>query len=69
MNVHFEALTEQIPLRALLEEHGWWVEEDGDYLTASHPDVADQPAARNRLHQMGLLTSSRVRIEFGRSLN
>ncbi len=70
MDVHFEVLAKTISLRAMLEESGWRVEQDGaDSYTASHPDVEDQPAARNRLQKMGLLTSNQVRIEFRPSVN
>jgi hypothetical protein len=70
MDVHFEVLAKGHSPQALLEENGWRVAEDGaDHFTASHPDVEDQPVARNRLQKMGLLTSVRLRIEFGPSVN
>lgn len=50
----------------MLERDGWAIESDGDAFFANNPDVADEPAARNRLDRLGLLTSARVRIEFER---
>ena len=68
MDVYFEVLAKEFPLRAVLEEAGWEVEDDGaDHFTASHRDVEDESAARERLEKLGLLTSVQVRIEFGPS--
>ena len=69
MDVRFEVLAKGYPLRSLLEQNGWRVEEDRANCLpiASHPAVGDQTAGRSRLHKMGLLTSSRLRIEFGPS--
>jgi hypothetical protein len=66
MDIHFETWGTQ-DLRPLLRRHGWMLDEGvpGDF-HASHAEARDQPAARARLEQLGLLTSSRVRIEFGR---
>ncbi len=70
MIVRFEVLAKGLRLRTLLEQNGWLVEEEGaERLVASHPEVDDQPAARSRLHKMDLLTSSRLRVEFGLSKN
>jgi hypothetical protein len=53
-------------LQALLAARGWRF---GEGVTtrfiASHPDVKDQSTARARLDQLGILTSRRLRIEFG----
>jgi hypothetical protein len=66
MDVHFEAVKGPAGLRALLEANGWRLDEgEGDHFTARHPDVMDQPTARQKLNRMGLLTSARLRIEFG----
>jgi len=36
----------------------------GDTLSARHPQAPDERAARRRLHGLGLLTSTALRIEF-----
>ncbi len=48
-----------------LEHDGWKLEAITlDSLSACHPDVRDEPNARRRLQELGLLTSATVRIEF-----
>jgi hypothetical protein len=70
MDVHVEVVGRAGDLRALLEENGWGLKEGvPNHFTATHPDVSDQPMARSRLHKIGLLTSGRLRIEFGPSAN
>jgi hypothetical protein len=50
--------------------HGWRLETaGGPDFSAWHPEVRDQAAARDRLNDLGLLTSSAVRIEFGPHAN
>jgi len=50
-----------------LRADGWRLErESDDEVTAHHPLVRDEPAARIRLQELGLLTSASLRIEFGR---
>ena len=52
-------------VRETLSNAGWKLDaEDGASLCASHAEVADEPAARSRLQQLGLLTSASLRIEF-----
>ena len=48
-----------------LESAGWHLDQatEGGFL-ASHSEIDSVPDARQRLQQMGLLTSSQVRIEF-----
>jgi hypothetical protein len=66
MDVHFEAVKGPAGLRALLEANGWRLDDGEDnHFTAHHPDVTDQPTARQKLNRMGLLTSAQLRIEFG----
>jgi hypothetical protein len=68
MNVHFRLVRGISQLREWLIDEGWRLAVDGPtLLTASHPEVRDQRAARTRLLEMGLLTSSRLRIEFVQS--
>jgi hypothetical protein len=66
MMIRVECLSWTAGLRDLLRAGGWRLEGPaGDAFYASHPEVGDQPAARSRLHCLGLLTSPRLRIEFG----
>jgi hypothetical protein len=66
MVVHIRVLARSPEVREMLCESGWDVDEEGtDGLVATHPQVEDQPAARARLWRLGLLTSPRLRIEFG----
>jgi hypothetical protein len=66
MNVYIELLRGGSDVRALLREHGWRLDEQGaDRLLAKHAEVRNQEVARDRLQQAGLLTSPKVRIEFG----
>ena len=65
MVVYIRVLKWSPEVRELLFENRWDVEELGNgILAASHPLVVDQTEARIRLWRLGLLTSSRVRIDF-----
>ncbi len=65
MNVHFEVVHRSLNLQRLLRHDGWVIRQKvGDALSASHPEVLDQAAARYRLQHLGILTSPAVRIEF-----
>ena len=67
MNIHFDLLQSSRDLRETLARDGWQLLAEGnDELDASHPEVRDETAARNRLHHLGLLTAGSVRIEFRR---
>jgi hypothetical protein len=69
MDVYIELLRGGIDVRALLRDDGWRLLEKGtDLLTAQHPQVSDQEDARDRLLQVGLLTSGEVRIAFGQPI-
>jgi hypothetical protein len=66
MDLYIELLRDGSEVRALLREQGWRLDEQGaDRLLAIHAEVNDQEVARDRLQQAGLLTSAKVRIEFG----
>ncbi len=66
MDIHFQTQGTARDLRPLLRRGGWRLDGGGpDDFHASHAAANDHPAARDRLHRLGLLTSSRVRIEFG----
>lgn len=48
-----------------LRRDGWTLEtQTPDRLTACHPEVTSEPDARLRLHDLGLLISRALRIEF-----
>ena len=65
MRVRFQPLREWGDLRRVLRADGWVLEgEPPAAVVAEHPNATDQPAARGRLHRLGLLTSGGVRIEF-----
>jgi hypothetical protein len=65
MKVYIEILRSSAALRKTLEAAGWKLEAapQGAVL-AGHPHLRDQADARERLNELGLLTSSAVRIEF-----
>jgi hypothetical protein len=65
MTVHIQALRDREGVRRLLLKHGWRLDRaSGPSYLARHPAVNDQAAARDRLNDVGLLTSPAVRIEF-----
>ncbi len=64
MNIFIEPLRQRDAIRRLLKQHGWRLDKErGGYL-AQHRDVQDQTTARQTLSDLGLLTSSAVRIDF-----
>ncbi len=66
MDIHFQTQGTARDVRQLLRRGGWRLDGGGpDDFHASHAEANDQSSARARLHRLGLLTSSRVRIEFG----
>jgi hypothetical protein len=65
MHVQLRFLRERATIQEVLQIDGWdlaW--ETDDSLTARHPLVHDETAARNRLHYLGLLTTGSAHIEF-----
>jgi hypothetical protein len=65
MNVHIQLLRHPNALRTALRGDGWRLDDERpDSVVARHPAVPDESAARNRLHHLGLLTSSSLRIDF-----
>ena len=65
MRVHLRFLRHPQQLRQALQNDGWQLETEKDEcLLARHPQVSDEPAARGRLHRLGLLISPSLRIEF-----
>jgi hypothetical protein len=68
MFTHFHFLRDPAgPLQALRGD-GWDLRSGpGEAVEGTHPDVADEGEARERLHELGLLTSPGLRIRFDRS--
>jgi hypothetical protein len=65
MDVRIQLLRQFTGLRETLAHDGWRVEPTADgSLSACHPQVPNEVAARSRLLGLGLLTSGSVRIEF-----
>ena len=65
MRILFQPLRECPDLRTVLRADGWSLEgARDDAVLAEHPGVADEDAARSRLHRLDLLTSAGLRIEF-----
>jgi hypothetical protein len=67
INTHIQPLRDHEAVRRLLLRHGWRLGQvNATQFSAKHPSVDDEHAARDRLNDLGLLTSSAVRIEFDR---
>jgi hypothetical protein len=65
MVVHIHVLRGPHEVARALRQDGWTLDEATPIsFEATHPRVDDQAAARARLYRLGLLTSSRLRIEF-----
>lgn len=65
MFVRLELLSQANGIQERLAKDGWKLErqQDENWL-ARHFSVQNEPAARLRLAHLGLLTSSRLRIQF-----
>jgi hypothetical protein len=65
MKMHLRFLRESEAIQRTLEKDDWAFEwrHDGS-LMVRHDLVRDEIAGRSRLHHLGLLTTSSVRIEF-----
>ena len=65
MHVRIQPLRRSETFLVALREDGWAVMYGHDgAVSARHPLASDEVAARCRLHGLGLLTSSSLRIEF-----
>ena len=65
MKVYIEMLRSSARLVKALEADGWRLETaHHGAVMAGHPHLRDEADARGRLYELGLLTSSAVRIEF-----
>ena len=68
MRVHLRFLQRREPIEESLRLDGWQLERhQDDGVTAQHPLVKDEAAARIRLQKLGLLISASVYIDFIRS--
>jgi hypothetical protein len=65
MRVVFQPFRRHVKLKQILQADGWTLDAGRDNtVLAKHPSVADEAAARSRLHRLGLLTSGQLRIDF-----
>jgi hypothetical protein len=65
MKVYIQMLRSAATLRRTLEADGWRLEAAHEgVVRARHPKLHDEADIRSRLHDLGLLTSSALRIEF-----
>jgi hypothetical protein len=68
MLVRFHFLREPAGMIQALRHDGWDLAGEADWaVKASHPGVADEDEARERLNGLGLLTSPALRIHFDHS--
>jgi hypothetical protein len=68
MFTRFQFLHEPAGLLQALRGDGWDLQgEPGGPVTATHPNVPDEAAARTRLGLLGLLISGSLRIHFEHS--
>ena len=68
MHLAIQLLWNDEGVRKILQKDGWHLqsEEQSNALRARHVDVGEESAARERLNDLGLLTSRTCRIEFQR---
>jgi hypothetical protein len=65
--IRFHFLRDAATLLQALRGDGWQLrDEPGGVVRGSHPAVASEAAARERLHGLGLLTSCGLLIRFDR---
>jgi len=68
VRIHLRFLRRRELIQEALRVDGWQLEREQDgSVTAQHPLVKDETAARIRLQELGLLTSASIQIEFVRS--
>jgi hypothetical protein len=67
MRLKIQLLGRGEAVKQSLQRDGWKLKaKSSDTLSACHAAVDSEPAARRRLHSLGLLTSATLRIEFQR---
>jgi hypothetical protein len=65
MRLQIQILGRGEAVKCCLKRDGWkLMAKSSDTLSACHAAVDSEPAARRRLHSLGLLTSATLRIEF-----
>ena len=68
MFIRFHFLHDPAGLMKALRGDGWQLQDEpGGAVLGTHPAVANEAAARERLHRLGLLTSRAFLIRFDRS--
>jgi hypothetical protein len=68
MHVSIQLLRKDDNIRTVLQKDGWDLkaESQPNAMSARHPEVGEERTARQRLHNLGLLTCHTCRIEFRR---
>ena len=64
MRIRLRFLRDARVIEEMLENDGWKLEREQESVSAKHPDISDEASARSRLHELGLLTSGSLHIEF-----
>ena len=66
MHMSIQLLHDHDYVRTTLSKDGWHLqaEEQPNDMRAKHPEIQGERAARQRLNELGLLTSRSCRIEF-----
>jgi hypothetical protein len=67
MRISVQVFRKRRLFQQALRKAGWKIcDPTADPIEVTHPDVHDEPTARLRLAEIGLLTSPDVRVEFQR---
>jgi hypothetical protein len=67
MKITVHVFRKRLVFQQALRRAGWHIfDPAADPMEVDHPDVHDEDTARLRLSEIGLLTSSHVRVEFQR---
>ena len=65
MNIRIRFLRQPDALQETLRRDGWKLRaEPGNQVFVEHREVRDEASARSRFHQLGLLTSPSLHIDF-----
>jgi hypothetical protein len=65
MHVRIQSLRRSEKFLVAMRKDGWALQSGQDgVVCARHPLASDEAAVRSRLHDLGLLTSGSLRIEF-----
>jgi hypothetical protein len=67
MRITVQAFRNRLQFQQALRKAGWKISDPAaDSFEINHADVHDEATARRRLCEIGLLTSSHARLEFGK---